>query len=186
MLGCLVASRKCIALIGAGIALIGTLITTSVSCSHLSFIPEMCSKIDNLEEAWMMLSDFEDVGFDDPDTQWDVRSQIPKDTEGFSELLRMMVSRNKKAPPTNEVIGMRIVPDAISSDQGAWFGTYHVQLEIEPQPGLFVVGELTEVSGWILDERLRWGLHHGFPMLLIGLFISFVAQVLALRVKNSH
>jgi len=172
------ASGGWIALIGTLIAFIGTVFMTSVSFRPLYFIPEMLSRIDKREAAWATLTDF-----DDPGIIFEVKNQIPKDERGFTELLRMIIARNKMVLP-HEVTGMQISPNSYYSNGESWTGTYDVELQFRGQSEPFIVAEMSDVDGWIRDERLNWGIVFGFPVLMWGFVISLIAQFITLRTKG--
>jgi len=172
------ASCRWIPFIGTLIALIGTVFMTSVSFRPLYFIPEMLSQIDKRETAWATLTDF-----DDPGIIFEVKNQIPKDERGFTELLRMIIARNKMVLP-HEVTGMQISPNSYYSNAESWIGTYHVELQFRGQSEPFLVAEMSDVDGWIRDERLNWGIVFGFPVLMWGFVISLIAQFITLRTKS--
>lgn len=172
------ASGRWIAFIGTLIALIGTVFMTSVSFRPLYFIPEMLSRIDKREAAWATLTDF-----DDPGIIFEVKNQITKDERGFTELLRMIVARNKMVLPP-EVTGIQISPNHYSSNGESWIGTYHVELQFRSQSEPVIVAEMSDVDGWIRDERLDWGIVFGFPVLMWGFVISLIAQFITLRTKS--
>ncbi|HUT87097.1 MAG TPA: hypothetical protein VMX15_03310 [Candidatus Heimdallarchaeota archaeon] len=171
-------SSKWIAFIGTLIALIGTVFMTSVSFRPLYFIPEMLSRIDNREAAWATLTDF-----DDPGITFEVKNQIPKDERGFTELLRMIVARSKMFLP-HEVTGIQISPNHYSSNGESWIGTYYVELQFRGQSEPFIVAAMSDVDGWIRDERLNWGIVFGFPVLMWGFVISLIAQFTTPRRKS--
>lgn len=170
------AARRLLVL-GMLIAFIGTLFMTSVNFRPFNFVPAWFSRIDDREAAWATLTDLGGTHFDDPETRWEVASQISGDERGFAELLRMIVARSKTISP-HGVTGMQISPSSYSSNGESWIGTYHVELRFRGQPEPVIVEEMSGVDGWIRDARLNWGLAHGFPVLLWGLLISLIAQVI--------
>ena len=95
----------------------------------------------------------------------------------------MIVARNKMDLP-HEVTGMQISPNHYSSNGESWIGTYYVELEFRCQSEPFIVAAMSDVDGWIRDERLNWGIVFGFPVLMWGLVISLIAQFITLRTKS--
>lgn len=172
------ASGRWIAFIGTLIALIGTVFMTSVSFRPLYVIPEMLSRIDEREAAWATLTDF-----DDPGIIFEVKNQITKDERGFTELLRMIVARKKMVLP-HDLTGIQISPNHYSSSGKSWIGTYDVELQFQSQFKPFIVAEMSDVDGWIRDERLDWGMVFGFPVLMWGFVISLIAEFITLRTKS--
>jgi len=175
---------KRIPLIGTLIALIGTVFMTSVSFPPLYCIPKLLSRIDNREAAWATLTSFDDLAdVDDFENMWVAKNEIAEGETGFTELLCMLVSRNKMVV-SSKVTEIQISPIGYRGTGESLIGTYDVELRYRGQSESFIVAEMSDVDGWIRDERLKWGIEFGFPILMFGLLISLVAQFIALRTKD--
>ena len=174
---------KWIMVIGMATAVLGTLFMTSANVQFLSCIPNMLSQMDKREAAWAMLTDFVDpaiAAFRESgneafaDFAWGVKDKISVDEKGFTELLRTI--RNKMNVPT-EVIGIQISVGGYTSSGEQLIGVYDVELEHPDQIEAFIVAGMSDVAGWIRDERVKWGNTWGFLTLMIGLVITLIVEI---------
>lgn len=170
---------------GAFVAVLGTLLMTSVNVQWLDFIPALLSRIDNRDVAWEALSGFEDPNWDafdpeNPAASFLVVSTLPSSATGFAELVKLVKSHVKRTP-SGKVIAVQVSSGGYASTGRSIVGEYSVGFLLDGDDESSIVASMQDVAGWIRDDRLDWGLVHGFPLLLGGLFTTFLAETVRWR-----
>jgi hypothetical protein len=150
---------------------VGTLIVTSCEFEPLYFIPSALSRIDDLDYAWSQLRVVGDEGH-----SFDVKASIGPDVRGFSELASMLLER-QHFKPSGMITAIEVAPHMYYGDEPYLIATYVVLIAQDTQPSEVTIAWVEDVQQWVSDERLRWSLACGFPVLCGGLIVSLFAML---------
>jgi len=158
-----------ISVIGLALAIAGTVLMNSVSCTLLRSIPAVLSRMDERDAAWAELTD----GAEFPERLGLANTRSP-DSEGFGSLLELLRRRNR-IDSELAAVSIGIENHMLYGDESQKIGQLAVLVHYEGEEEPRVVAWAEDVSRWIDDERMTWAVTFGFPPLSVGLLLSLVA-----------
>ena len=166
-------SAKQLAVLGGLTAIAGTLIVTSYNFAPLYFIPAALSNIGDLDHAWSVLRTYDSF-----QGELGVQTGITSDERGFPELLLLLEDR-QDVSFNDGVSEIQVAAQMLYGNDAARIGSYVVQVVYGEETPETVIAWADDVSHWVEDERLRWALSIGFPVLCLGLILSLISVTLA-------
>jgi len=160
-----------VAILGSVVVIAGTLLVNTSNFEPLYFIPAWFSSIDDLDHAWSMLRNF-----DAYQGELGVISSITPEARGFGNLLRLL-ERRQRLKVSELITGIQIRSQMLYGDDIQKIGQYVVEVRYESESEARVVAWVEHVSQWVMNERLRWSLLYGLPVLSVGLVLSLFAML---------
>jgi len=174
----LVLSSRRMAILGSVAVIAGTLLVTSYNFELLYFIPAGLSSIDDLDHAWSILG-----AYDTYEGELGVQTGITPEDRGFRRLL-VLLDQRQGLSSSAAITEIQVSAHMLYGNDMGKIGSYVVQVVHDGEPEPCVVAWVEDVSRWIEDERLRWSLSCGFPVLFLGLGLSFVALLFPAWLKD--
>lgn len=156
---------------GLVLALVGTILVNSSSYQLLRFIPALLSRIDDRDAAWEEL-----ISFNVYEGSLGENTSVESGARGFSPLLGLL-ERHARLAPDIDATRITIDGQMLYGDDSQTIGRYVVTIQYQGEDDTRVVAWVDEVSGWIDEERFRWALTVGMPVLSLGLLLSLLGGI---------
>lgn len=173
-------TRRKLAILGSLAVIAGTLLVNTSSFGPLHFIPAGLSRVDDLEHAWSLLREYGPF-----EGEFGVMTRITPEVTGFASLLRLL-ERQQRVDLSGIVTSIYVESHMFSGDDIQRIGRYAVLVQYENDLEPRVVAWVEDVSQWIMNERLRWSLLHGLPVLSGGLLLSLLSMFLSATSKDGQ